>query len=188
MRQVAAAGALIACALGAGLWWGGTTISSEAVPILPISTPGTDGAGVGGETVHVSGAVRNPGLVFVVSGSRVADAIAAADGALPEADLASLNLAAPVRDGDHIAVPWRAAGGAESASPGGDPVQDGRVRINVAAAAELEALPGVGPVLAGRIVAHREAYGPFAVVEDLLDVPGIGEAKLAALRDVVLLP
>ncbi len=188
MRQVAAAGALIACALGAGLWWGGTGSGSEVVPILPISTSGVAGRDIDGSTVHVSGAVQSPGLVVVSAGARVADAIAAAGGALPEADLASLNLAAPVRDGDQIGVPWRGTGGSEPANPGGAPIQDGRVRINVAGAAELEALPGVGPVLASRIVAHRDAYGPFAVVEDLLDVPGIGEAKLAALRDVVLLP
>jgi competence protein ComEA len=62
------------------------------------------------------------------------------------------------------------------------------VRVNLADAPELEGLPGVGPVLAERIVAYREEHGPFAVVEDLLDVPGIGEAKLAALREAVLVP
>jgi competence protein ComEA len=65
---------------------------------------------------------------------------------------------------------------------------DGRVRLNLAGIEELETLPGVGPVLAERIIAYREQHGPFAVVEDLLDVPGIGEGKLAALRDAVLVP
>lgn len=131
-------------------------------------------------TVHVSGAVMLPGLVTLPADSRVADAIVAAGGATSEAELGSLNLAASLGDGSHLVVP----------SWGGDValVGDGRVRVNSASASDLEDLPGVGPVLAQRIVAHREANGPFQTVEGLLDVPGIGEAKLAAIRDVVLVP
>lgn len=137
-----------------------------------------------GITVHVSGAVFGPGLVELLPGARVADAVAAAGGTLRTADLAALNLAAPVRDGEQIRVPELAI-----ASNGGVAiVDDGLVRINDADATGLEALPGVGPVLAGRIVAVREESGPFATVEDLLDVPGIGEATLAGLRDVVAVP
>ena len=133
-------------------------------------------------TVHVSGAVAEPGLVSLQSGSRVADAVVAAGGALPGADLGSLNLAAPLVDGQQLVVPYLVP-------TNGVPVaSDGRVRINTADAAALEGLPGVGPVLAQRIVAHRDAHGPFATVEDLLDVPGIGESKLAALRDSVIVP
>lgn len=136
-------------------------------------------------TVHVSGAVAEPGLVGVIEGSRVADVIAAAGGSTAGSDLSSINLAAPVRDGDRVVVPEAGsppAVGAVSAEA------DGWVRLNTASAGELEALPGVGPVLAARIVAHREAFGPFAEVEDLLDVAGIGEAKLAALRESVIPP
>lgn len=132
-------------------------------------------------TVHVAGAVVNPGLVIVAPGSRVADAVAAAGGAAPDAALGSVNLATPLRDGDQVLIPH--VGGPQVAAVG-----DGRLSLNRATASELETLPGVGPVTAQRIVAHREANGPFSTVEDLLDVTGIGEAKLAAIRDAVVVP
>jgi competence protein ComEA len=133
-------------------------------------------------TVHVSGAVTRPGLVSLPEGARIADAILAAGGARADALLTSLNLAATVVNGQQLVVP--AVGPADPATS----QRDGRVAINTADAVALEALPGVGPVLAERIVEHRERHGPFGVVEDLLDVPGIGEAKLAALREMVLVP
>jgi competence protein ComEA len=120
--------------------------------------------------------------VSLPGGSRIADAILAAGGARADALLTALNLAATVVNGQQLVVP--AVSPADSAISH----QDGRVAINLADAVTLENLPGVGPVLAQRIVEHRERYGPFAVVEDLLDVPGIGEAKLAALREMVLVP
>ena len=153
-----------------------------AWPAAP-DAPAIDLLSVGAErvvTVHVSGAVARPGLVTLPAGARVADAILAAGGASPDARLGSLNLAATVGDGTLLVVP---------AAADGDPsVGDGMIRPNAATATELEGLPGVGPVLARRIVAHRESVGPFGTVEDLLDVPGIGEAKLAGLRDLVLVP
>jgi competence protein ComEA len=150
-----------------------------AAPRVEVASPRPDMTTI---TVHVSGAVAAPGLVSLSSGSRVADAVLAAGGALPGADLGSLNLAAPLVDGQQLVVPHQMpADGAAVAS-------DGRVRINTADATALEALPGVGPVLAQRIVAHREAHGAFSTVEDLLEVPGIGESKLAALRDSVIVP
>jgi competence protein ComEA len=133
-------------------------------------------------TVHVSGAVAQPGLVSLPAGARIADAIVAAGGARPDAVLTALNLAAPVANGQQLVVP--AAGPAGSAAT---PV-DGRVAINTADVVALETLPGVGPVLAQRIIDHRVGNGPFTVVEDLLDVPGIGESKLAELREMVLVP
>ena len=131
-------------------------------------------------TVHVSGAVSRPGLVTLPSDARVADAIVAAGGATDEAELGSLNLAATVGDGTLLVVP--------SAVAGGSVAGDGLIRLNAASVSDLQELPGVGPVLAERILAHRESVGSFGAVEDLLDVPGIGEAKLAALRDLVLVP
>lgn len=166
----------MAGAVAAGMWL--FAPSPEPPPLIQSPVPAHRIV-----TVHVSGAVAAPGLVSVDGGARVADAIAAAGGALPAADLGRLNLAAPISDGQQLVVP--AASGGTMA---GEPAADGRVRINVADATTLEALPGVGPVLAQRIVAHRQANGPFAVVEDLLDVPGIGEGKLASLRDSVLVP
>jgi competence protein ComEA len=129
--------------------------------------------------VHVVGWVAEPGLITVEPGALIGDAIAAAGGLLPGASAASVNLAAEVLDGMQLVVP----GPAEDESV--TSVSDGLVSINLADAGELETLPGVGPVLAERIVSYREDHGKFSTVEDLLDVPGIGEAKLAALRDLV---
>lgn len=167
------AAAVVALAGLAGWWFGGPP---QAPPSPRVVSEGAAGT----LTVHVAGAVADPGLVSVPVGSRVADAVAAAGGLGPDSDVSGLNLAAPVADGQHVVVPSRRAAA---------PIEeDGRVRINAASAGDLEAIPGVGPVLAARIVAHRAANGPFTVVEDLLDVAGIGEAKLAALRDSVVVP
>src|SRR5690606_20272718 len=102
----------------------------------------------------------------------------------PGASLDAVNLAQPVADGQQIVVPGPDA----TAVAGSTPADDGLVHLNTATAADLETLPGVGPVLAERIVAHRDARGGFERVEDLLEVPGIGEAKLADLRDAVAVP
>lgn len=133
-------------------------------------------------TVHVSGAVLTPGLVEVVFDARVADVVAAAGGSSALANLAALNLAAPVRDGEHVVVPTL---GDRSVEADGE---ERLIRLNTASASELEQIPGVGPVLAARIVDARQAVGGFTTVEDLLDVSGIGEAKLAALREYVVVP
>jgi competence protein ComEA len=167
---------VVAAAAAAGVWYAGR---GPETPPLSVDPGGSQRV----ITVHVAGAVRTPGVVQVPAGSRVGDAIAAAGGALPDADLERVNLAAPMADGQQLLVPVVQPG--EGAGAG---AADGRVHINTATAEELEALPGVGPVLAARIVSYRDANGPFAVIEDLLDVPGIGEGKLAALREVVLVP
>ena len=146
---------------------------SEALP-QPLAGPET-------VRVHVSGMVVAPGVVDVEPDAIVADAIDAAGGMLPEARVDQINLAAPVTAGAQIVVP-----GAKGSPDGpGSPQDGGILSINGATASDLESLPGVGPVLAERIVAFREENGGFDVVEDLLEVPGIGEAKLAAMRDLV---
>lgn len=131
--------------------------------------------------VHVGGWVMAPGVVKVAEGSIVADAIAAAGGALPGAVMDQINLAASVQNGDQVLVPGPGteAGPAEA---------DGIISLNRATAADLQDLPGVGPVLAERIVQFREDNGLFETIEDLLEVSGIGESKLAALRDLVRVP
>lgn len=135
--------------------------------------------------VHVAGWVVSPGVVTVAEGSIVAGAIDAAGGLRLGARADLINLAASVADGDQIVVP----GPGETGGSAGDEVStgsgDGLVSLNRATAADLETLPGVGPVLAERIITHREARGGFDTVEDLLEVPGIGEAKLASIRDLV---
>ncbi len=153
--------------------------SSDSPPSLPTST-------LAGQRlrVYVSGWVASPGVVELPEGAIVAEAIAAAGGALGGAGLDTINLAAVVGEGDHIHVP-----GLEAAADGvARAADDGLISLNRASATELEALPGVGPVLAQRIVSYRDGSGRFESVEDLLDVPGIGEAKLAAIRDLISVP
>lgn len=179
------AAAVVALAALAGAWFGG-----RPPPALPVAVERTGSPPAGDSspdpvlTVHVSGAVARPGLVEVSPGARVADVIAAAGGALPTADLSVLNLAGPVTDGQQVIV--LEAGGARLRNGGWD--SGGKVHLNTADVAQIETLPGVGPVLAARIVAHRDEHGPFRTVEDLLDVPGIGEGKLATLRPEVVVP
>jgi competence protein ComEA len=169
----------LAVAIGAGVWFG----SRSRAPDVFTATSGVSYTTVAESiVVHVSGAVNRPGLVTVSSSARVADAIAGAGGAASGADLGALNLASSVRDGDQITVPLIGAAVTPSA------VADRGIDLNRATAAQLEDLPGVGPVLASRIVAYRDLHGSFSAIEDLLDVGGIGEAKLAAMRDSIAAP
>jgi competence protein ComEA len=141
--------------------------------------------------VHAAGAVRSPGVYRLRAGARVADLVELAGGPLDDSDLHSLNLAAAVADGERVYVPRlgeavpeppAAAGGgagAQSADAGG------MVDVNSATAEQLDTLPGVGPATAKAILDERDRRGRFDSVEDLLDVRGIGEAKLEAMRDLV---
>ncbi len=179
------AAAVLALAALAGAWFGGRPMAPVPVAVERTgSPPAGESAPEPQLTVHVSGAVARPGLVEVSAGARVADAVAAAGGALPGADLSALNLAGPVAGGQQVIVPTAAG----SVVPIDGAASSGKVHLNTADAAQLQMLPGVGPVLAARIVAYREQHGPFRTVEDLLDVPGIGEGKLAALRPDVVVP
>ena len=205
-RALGGAAILLAVLVGmAAVWWPRAApapqpdlprIAATAPPSTPPST-GAAGA-VGGEAlaVHVVGAVAAPGVQRLAPGSLVLDAVAAAGGAGPDADLEQLNLAEPVRHGSQIRVPRRGEVVADPIIGGveGDPgAEAGRgegssgapVSINRASADELEALPGVGPVTAAAIVAHREEHGPFRSVDDLLDVRGIGPARLEDVRPLV---
>lgn len=148
-------------------------------------------------TVHVVGAVKNPGIVRLPAGARVFDAIAAAGGAEPAAELNSLNLAAVVQDAAKIhvprtgeVVPAPAAGtvpgtGGTGGASGTGNVAGGKVNLNTATAEELDALPKVGPVLAKRIVEWRQQHGPFAAVEDLDAVDGVGPKMMESLLPLV---
>jgi len=172
LSLIAAIGA-IAVAVGGGIYFGRSPES-----LLPPPTAIVESVE---ETVvvHVSGAVRNPGLVSLPIPARIADAVEAAGGASDDANIGALNLAEPLREGEQIVVP------AYGESP--DPA-DGGVDLNRATPTQLAELQGIGPVLAERIVAFREEHGPFDAIEDLLDVPGIGEAKLVLLRPGVSAP
>jgi competence protein ComEA len=136
--------------------------------------------------VDVVGKVANPGVYRLPGGSRVADAVQAAGGALPGVDLSTLNLAALVSDGQQVAVgvpgaPVVAADGAGA----GSGASSGPVNLNTATEAQLDTLPGVGPVLAQHILDWRNAHGQFASVDQLREVSGIGEAKFADLKSLV---
>lgn len=178
------------------LWWTGRPVPVVPGPSTPPSAasdvPADDGAPVGADevTVHVAGAVGAPGLVRLPVGARVADAVEAAGGLLLDADPGPLNLARTVADGERIDVP-RVGEPAVGASGGGAVDGDGGVRadglvdLNRATPAELEELPGVGPVLASGIIAFRDANGPFTEVGQLREVSGIGEKTFQSLAPLV---
>jgi competence protein ComEA len=136
--------------------------------------------------VHVAGAVKIPGVYTLPEGARVFEAVEAAGGALPAADLHALNLAEPLFDGRKVRVPSAAGQGADRQPilPQSPPA-DSRININTATAAELEKLPGIGPSRAQAIVRDREQNGPFRRIEDLDRVSGIGPKTLATLREHV---
>ena len=151
------------------------------------STPPVGEAGETSEAVVVSvvGLVVRPGLVTLPSGARVADAVQAAGGLLPGTDPAAVNLAALVTDGAQISVGVPGRRGRIRRRGRGSGAGTGLVDLNSATAAELDSLPGIGPVLAQRIVDHRTRNGPFRTVDELDDVPGIGPAIAAELAELV---
>lgn len=133
--------------------------------------------------VHVSGEVVKPGVYKLPVGARVEDALKIAGGPTPEADVHRLNLAARVADGQQIAVP-RLPSAAQSASPESSPVPS-LVNINTASVAELDGLPGVGPVTAQRIVAYRQQHGPFTTVEQLKEAKLVNQATFERIKELV---
>ena len=178
---------MVAVLGGAGLWYA----RSLPKPVT-IAQAGPGAASQGSVSpspavtliVDVAGEVAQPGVYEFAEGDRVIDAIERAGGQLPKADLSLLNLAAPLTDGTQILVPK--AGPPGAAVPGGTPgSSSGLININSASATELETLSGIGEVLAATIVEYRDQNGPFASVDDLMDVSGIGPATLEEIRDQV---
>jgi competence protein ComEA len=133
--------------------------------------------------VDVAGAVRRPGLYHLAAGTRIADAVAAAGGATARADVTLVNLAAPLADGEQVLVPARGAAGTAVA---GASTPTAPLDLNTASAEQLDALPGVGPATAQKIIDYRQAHGPFRSVDELEAVPGIGPSKLAQLKGLVI--
>lgn len=178
--------------LGALVWWLLPAPAPLDVPEnfftdqpAPVAQPLSESSAQAQSTafVHVAGEVEEPGLVELPSSARVAEAIERAGGATSEADLAAINLAAIVSDGEQVYVPAR--GEAPSGGDPREPEHGGLVNINTASEAELQGLSGIGPVLATRIVTHRETNGPFSTVDDLQAVSGIGPALMSTLRSEV---
>lgn len=172
----------IALALGAVLAVGRLRAPAP-VPIAPAAEETATPSPLPLVVVDVGGAVARPGVVRLVYGARVGDAIAAAGGAMPEADLASLNRAALLRDGARVYVP-RYGEVPPAGSVGSD--AETKIDLNHATAAELEALPGIGPATAGRIVRSRDAR-PFGKVDELQTRGLVTARVLADIRDLLTL-
>jgi competence protein ComEA len=137
--------------------------------------------------VDVAGAVRRPGLYSLREGSRINDAIAAAGGPAPKAQLAAVNLAAPIADGEQVVVPGSGAVAAAAASPpAAGSAPSAPLDLNSATLEQLEGLPGIGPVTAQKILDYRQAHGPFHAVAELEGVPGIGPAHMSQLKGLVI--
>lgn len=204
--------AVVAIVWGAWRWWprasaapAGASAAPAHASTFATGTPASTGASGAASLptsalvlVHVVGAVRHPGVYELPAGSRAIDAVDAAGGLLADAAPEAVNLARPVADGEQIAVPDKddvAGAGAPAGAmpaevgaatpPGGQaPPAGAAVDLNTADAALLDTLPGVGPSTASKIVADREANGPYASVEDLSRVSGIGPKKLEQLKGV----
>lgn len=180
----------------AAMWW---AASRPAQPVQPffVDAPGARARDT--VTVHVCGEVKQPGLYTLPAGSRIHEAIAAAGGATPKANLNALNLASEVLDGQRLFVPAAAAATREplgaaptqtAPAPALAPVE--RVSLNRATIADLDRLPGIGPAYARRIIEYRERLKAetgqgFTRVEQLLEVPGIGPKRFADIKDQVTL-
>ena len=132
--------------------------------------------------MHVAGAVRTPGLIRLPADARVAAALERAGGPLPRADLTLVNLAAKVQDGQQIVVPRAGA----AATPGGvAEIPGAKVHLSTATVDQLDEIDGIGPTLAERIVEYRDAHGGLGSLNELASVDGIGEKRLATLRDAL---
>lgn len=155
----------------------------QPIQLLPPPTPGPI-------RVHVAGAVRSPGVYELDRNSIVSQAIEAAGGPLDQESLSYLNLAAGLQDGTRVYVPALAelTESPSEPQPFDSSADSDKLDINAADEPALERLPGIGPSLASSIVEYRRSHGEFKSVQDLLDVPGIGPAKLAAIEDLVFVP
>jgi competence protein ComEA len=185
--------ALVAVFLAAHLFGGssgGAASEGALTTSVPPLTPPVATAPPAAATlvVDVAGAVRRPGLYRLPHGSRIADAIARAGGMSRRASQAAVNLAAPLADGEQVLVPSLAAAGVAGAPSGAaaGPSPSAPVDLNSATVEQLDALPGIGPVTAQKIVDYRTEHGPYTSVDDLDAIPGIGPSRIENLRGLVI--
>lgn len=165
---------------------GGGAAAPAVAPVTPVR-PTAAAAKPKLVVVDVAGDVRRPGLYRLPSGSRVDDAIAAAGGATGKAEIAAVNLAAPVADGEQVVVPGRGAGSvAAASSPAAGSSPSAPLDLNSATLEQLEALPGIGPVTAQKILDYRQQHGAFHAVSELEGVSGIGPSHMAQLKGLVI--
>jgi competence protein ComEA len=189
-RRLAAVGLLVLALVALGVKHLHSRAHRVALAVAPIRvSPASSSArprAAPGLVVDVEGAVRRPGLVRLPPGSRVADAVARAGGPTRRADRSGVNLAAPVSDGQQVVVPRAGATGGGVPTAAGGAASRGPVSLSSATTEQLDALPGVGPVTAQKIVDYRTQHGAFHSVDELDAIPGIGPARLADLRGLVV--
>ena len=185
---------VVATLAGAGLWFTRSlprpvdiAVPSRAASPDVASAPSASPSATVAIIVDVAGWVRRPGVYEFASGDRVIDAVDRAGGPRKGGDLTALNLAAPLTDGTQIMVPRPGVGipGVTGSAGSGTSAGTALININTASETELETLSGVGPVTAAAIIDYRTQNGPFAAVDDLIDVSGIGPATLELIRPFV---
>jgi competence protein ComEA len=172
----------LALALGCAAWWTSRPHQATTGPPAAGSTASVEviRPTAAGPVVHIVGEVRRPGVYRMKDGSRAAAAVSRAGGATSRADLTVVNLAARLTDGQQLVIPRRAPAGVAAIS-GGSPVS-GPVSLSSATVEQLDAIDGIGPTIAQHIIDWRTANGGFSSIEQLLEVPGIGDGRLEALR------
>jgi competence protein ComEA len=164
---------------------GGGSPDPAVTPVRPVTRPKAPASKL--VVVDVAGAVRRPGLYRLRSGSRIDDAISLAGGPTAKAELDTVNLAAPVADGEQIVVPGKGVAAVPAAGSGASgPSPSAPLDLNSATLEQLENLPGIGPVTAQKIIDYRQQHGAFHSVAELQGVPGIGPAHMAQLKGLVI--
>jgi competence protein ComEA len=195
-RQLVVCGLALVAVLLVGGWYlardgRGAGPSMPAPAIRVQSDGGSGGEGGSNVVVHVAGAVRDPGVYRLRAGARVDDAVGRAGGATSKADLSQVNLAAKVEDGRQVLVPERvragqiAAGGGPTGATATAAAPGVPLNLNTATLEQLDQLDGIGPVTAQKIIDYRDEHDGFSRVDELGEVPGIGDVRLASLREQV---